>query len=130
MTHVFTQAAQQAIVLLKNEDDILPLDESKYKGSNGMKIAMIGPHFNATTIMLSENNYHGSNVIVNTNSPYQSMQRRGVNLLYALGCDIICNTSTGLTEAVNASKQADVALVYLGLHPGQGDNPAREDDMT
>lgn len=45
------EAAQQAIVLLKNEGNVLPLKA-------GGKVAVVGPHFNATDVMIS--NYHGS----------------------------------------------------------------------
>ena len=45
------EAAQQAIVLLKNDAHTLPL-------ARGSNIAIIGPHFNATELLIS--NYHGS----------------------------------------------------------------------
>ena len=45
------EAAQQAVVLLKNEKNVLPLQP-------GLKIAIVGPHFNATDLLIS--NYHGS----------------------------------------------------------------------
>jgi beta-glucosidase-like glycosyl hydrolase len=45
-----TEAAQQGIVLLKNEG-VLPLKA-------GGKVAVVGPHFNVTDVMIS--NYHGS----------------------------------------------------------------------
>lgn len=45
-------AARQAIVLLKNDDNTLPLDASKYKS-----IALVGPHANATEAMIG--NYAG-----------------------------------------------------------------------
>ena len=45
------EAAQQSIVLLKNDVGVLPLQP-------GSKIAIVGPHFNATQLLMS--NYHGS----------------------------------------------------------------------
>jgi beta-glucosidase-like glycosyl hydrolase len=45
------EAAQQAVVLLKNEAGTLPL-------AAGSKIAVVGPHYNATELLIS--NYHGS----------------------------------------------------------------------
>lgn len=48
-------AAQQGIVLLKNEGNLLPLSKSQV-------VALIGPHFNATQDMLSI--YHGTNTLV------------------------------------------------------------------
>lgn len=45
-------AARQALVLLKNEDNTLPLDSKKFKN-----IALIGPHANSTKAMIG--NYEG-----------------------------------------------------------------------
>ena len=39
------EAAEEAIVLLKNDGNLLPLDDSK-------TVAVLGPHFNATQDML------------------------------------------------------------------------------
>ena len=47
------EAARQTVVLLKNEAGTLPLGQ---KGAQN--IAIVGPHFNATSLLLS--NYHGS----------------------------------------------------------------------
>ena len=57
---VALDAAKQGIVLLKNENNILPLDIR-----SNLNIALIGPHANATQVMLS--NYHGSNTVSITN---------------------------------------------------------------
>ncbi len=112
-------AAEQAIVLLKNDGGILPLDSSK-------KIAAIGPHANATQDMLSI--YRGTNTLVNSHSPYQVMMKMGASVTYAQGCDISCGSTDGFGDAVAAAKAADIAVVFVGLHPGQGDTPAREDE--
>ena len=47
------EAALQGIVLLQNKNNLLPLDPTLKK-----KIAIIGPHLNATSALLS--NYHGA----------------------------------------------------------------------
>ena len=47
-----TEAARQGIVLLKNDNDTLPLDPSTIK-----TLAVVGPHANATSVMLG--NYAG-----------------------------------------------------------------------
>lgn len=46
------EAAREGIVLLKNDAQTLPLDPSKFKS-----VALIGPHANATKVMLG--NYEG-----------------------------------------------------------------------
>ena len=104
-------AAEQGIVLLKN-NGILPLSSN----GNGKSIAIIGPHGNATVDMLS--NYHGTNILVNSNSPYEAfMASGGYKVTYSMGCDYGCNSTAGFTEAVTAAKNSDYALVFLGLHP-------------
>ena len=55
---VALNAARQSIVLLKNENNILPLDLT-----SNLNIALIGPHANATQVMLSS--YHGPNTVSN-----------------------------------------------------------------
>jgi hypothetical protein len=70
---------------------------------------------------------------------------------FAAGCDILvgCNSSSGIAAAVALAKTAvcvrvcrappcrritcarppqDVAIVFVGLHPGQGGGDAREDE--
>ena len=49
-----TEAAQQSIVLLKNNNKSLPLDVNQLKNK---RIALIGPNANATELMLGS--YHG-----------------------------------------------------------------------
>eukprot|EP01084_Bolivina_argentea_P034812 64482_1 len=112
-------AAKQSIVLLKNNNNILPLKKT-------MNIACIGPHGNGTQDMLSI--YHGTNTLVNSHSPYQAMKANGISVTYTQACDIDCNSTSGFTNAVSAAKAADVAVVFLGLHPGQGYTAAREDE--
>lgn len=53
-----TEAARQGTVLLKNDNDTLPLDTSTFK-----TLAVVGPHANATSVMLG--NYAGQNLAKN-----------------------------------------------------------------
>jgi len=112
-------AAQQGIILLKNEGDLLPLAKEK-------RVAIIGPHANATRDMLSI--YVGDNTLVNSHSPYQAISNSGVKTTYAVGSALYGTDTSGFAEAVGAAKDADVAIVFIGLHPGQGQNDAREDE--
>ena len=124
------EAAEQGMVLLKNEGDLLPL-------AANTKVALIGPHLNATQDMLS--NYHGTNVLVESNSPLQAFQRynNGVNLVgYEAACNMLldgCSTlpPANLSRAQALAQQADVAIVFLGLHPYREDsNPAMESEAV
>jgi len=44
------------------------------------------------------------------------------------GCDLASTDTSGFAAAENAAKMADVAIVFVGLHPGQGGGEAREDE--
>ena len=95
------------MVLLKNEDGILPLKPKQ-------KIAVIGelakfPRFQGA----------GTSFINPTrlDSALECLQRLKTNLTYARGYDRTCDKADKelLREAVNAAKAADVAVVFAGL---------------
>eukprot|EP00054_Salpingoeca_dolichothecata_P016810 m.99173 g.99173 ORF g.99173 m.99173 type:complete len:931 (+) comp22155_c0_seq2:48-2840(+) len=115
------EAAQQGTILLQNNDTVLPLQNLAQT-----KIAVVGPHYNATQDLLS--NYHGSNTLVNSHSPLQAMQAdpRFQVVAFAQGCDVQCNTTSGFQAAINAATKADVTVVVVGLlpsHPSQTVEP-------
>ena len=124
-------AAEQGMVLLKNKNNLLPL-------SKDSSIAMIGPHFNATQELNSI--YHGTVNIVNRMSPYQILKKNNINIKsHSIGCSTTspsddptsCTSTDGFSEAIKAAKGADIALVFVGLSPGQMNNKtsdAREDE--
>eukprot|EP01083_Nonionella_stella_P197311 725554_1 len=47
---------------------------------------------------------------------------------YAEGCNYLCTNTSGFQDAVNAAKNAEVAIVFLGLHPGTNCEEACEDE--
>jgi beta-glucosidase-like glycosyl hydrolase len=108
------EAARQLIVLLKNDEKVLPLDMSKIQ-----TVAVVGPHGNATQDLLS--NYHGTNTLVNSHSPLQALtQALGrEKVKYSRGCNISDNDKSGIADAVNVVKSSDVALVFVGLDQSQ-----------
>lgn len=113
------EAARQSIVLLKNENELLPLDRNKYK-----KIAIIGP--NADQCHLGGYSQQPRVQI----SPLQALKEKykDVEFIYAPGCKLTLNgnkrTSTKLAprvenlqlikEAMLAAKDADVIVLMLG----------------
>lgn len=72
------QAARKSIVLLKNQDNLLPLSK------NVKTLAIIGPNADNAEVMLA--NYHGFPTHVVT--PLEGLQRKlpNTNILYAKGC--------------------------------------------
>ena len=107
---VALKAAQQAIVLLQNRDNFLPLDRSKLK-----KIAVVGP----LADQIITNNYSGKvGVAV---SPLQGIKDRaaqGTEVLHARGCDVSKTTdaATQIDEATAIARSADVAILFVGTN--------------
>ncbi|HKJ43257.1 MAG TPA: glycoside hydrolase family 3 N-terminal domain-containing protein [Sunxiuqinia sp.] len=113
------EAARQSIVLLKNENNLLPLDKSKYK-----KIAVIGP--NADKCILGGYS-HMPRVTV---SPLEALKEKysHVDVAYAPGCQLnVGKNKRGpsvlashednlklISNAVLVAKDADVIVLMLG----------------
>jgi Beta-glucosidase-related glycosidases len=113
------EAARQSLVLLKNNNTLLPLDRKKFK-----RIAIIGP--NADECILG--GY--SQIPRNTISPLQAIKEKykDVEVIYARGCNLTLDNqrraatklaSHGenlplIKEAMNVAKNADVVVLMLG----------------
>ncbi|HJZ65984.1 MAG TPA: glycoside hydrolase family 3 N-terminal domain-containing protein [Candidatus Acidoferrum sp.] len=116
------KAAREAIVLMKNEGGLLPLDKSKYK-----RVAVIGP--NAGELHLggySNKPGRGVSILQGVKDKLGS----GAEILYAEGCKITESTpqwgadkvvlgdaalnAKRIAEAVNVAKKADVVILVLG----------------
>ncbi len=99
--------ASESMVLLKNEDCILPLDKSK-------KIAFIGE-------MARNPRYQGagSSLINPTelDSAYQEFLKEGYRVAYARGYDKSTDVPDEklITQAAELAEKADIAVVFIGL---------------
>jgi beta-glucosidase len=104
------QAARASLVLLRNENFFLPLNETKLQ-----KIAVIGPNANATQTLLGY--YYG--IPPKIVSVLDSLQTRFFprkKITYAAGCaNITCQSSSLIKEAVEVAKGADVVILVAGL---------------
>ncbi|XWS38889.1 hypothetical protein CRYUN_Cryun18bG0001800 [Craigia yunnanensis] len=101
------EAARQGIVLLKNDNETLPLDPAKFKS-----LALIGPHANATEAMIG--NYAG--VPCKHISPIEGFSAFG-QVTYERGCpDIKCPNDSLIQPAVNVAKNADAILLFVGIN--------------
>lgn len=101
--------AEKSIVLLKNENQVLPLSKSL------KKIAVIGP------LGKSEKDMQGFWSIQwqndNLVSLYQGLKNKvgdKTELLYAKGCEIEGTSTAGFAEAIETAKQADVVIMAIG----------------
>jgi len=103
------RAAQESIVLLKNESGFLPLAKT------WRTIAVIGPNADDAEVLLG--NYHGTPSASVT--PLQGIRAAlpATNVLYAAGCDILGNDTTGYAESITLAQQAEVVIFVAGLSP-------------
>jgi beta-glucosidase len=104
------KAAQDAIVLLINRNEFLPLDKNKLK-----RIAVVGPHADTFTL----GGYSGK--AQDPVKPLQGIRNRaapGTEVLFARGCSISggTNETNIITQAADVARGADVAIVYVGTN--------------
>jgi beta-glucosidase-like glycosyl hydrolase len=117
------QVAREGIVLLKNENNILPLKKDLHS------IAVIGP--NADNGLNQLGDYSPHVVPQHVTTVLEGIQRAvspATRVIYAKGCEVIGGGQEDLENAVEAAKQADVAVVVLGEHPRDGDHGVQPTD--
>ncbi|XP_071924046.1 beta-xylosidase/alpha-L-arabinofuranosidase 2-like [Coffea arabica] len=101
------EAARQGMVLLKNDDAVLPLN-----GQDIKSIALVGPHANVTTTMIG--NYHG--IPCGYTSPLDAFKQSIGNVLYAIDCaDVACDNGSSFSPAIQAARDADATVIVAGL---------------
>jgi beta-glucosidase len=104
--------AEKSIVLLKNQNNILPLSK------NIKTIAFIGPLVKA----VKQNKGYWDVDVPGVDSNFIVSQWEGLvnkvdantKLLYAKGCDIEGKDKSGFDEAVKVAKKADVVILSIG----------------
>jgi beta-glucosidase len=109
------KAAEEAIVLLKNMplengSSPLPLAESE------KKIALIGPLADNSGEMTGSwgENRRDPDVVTVKDALEARAKQIGGSVTYAKGTEILGESEAGFAEAVEAAKQADVAVLALG----------------
>jgi beta-glucosidase-like glycosyl hydrolase len=100
------EAANQGLVLVKNDNNRLPLAKGKVNS-----IAALGPHGDATSAMQS--NYHGTAPFIV--SPATGFLNYTDNVTVVHGCDISTNDTKAIPDAVTAAKAADAVVLFVGL---------------
>lgn len=105
------RVAEESVVLLKNERELLPITKEKYQ-----KVAVLGA-------FAKEPRYQGGGcTLVNPiriSSPYEEMEQLAkgeIQLTYAKGYELRDETSEALLkEAKQTAKEADAAVIFAGL---------------
>ena len=117
---IAARLAAESMVLLKNENNVLPLTDKK-------KIAVIGPMAKNGWDLLGSWRGHGKDTDVAM--LYDGMAAEFVGkaeLRYALGCNTQGDNREGFAEALEAARWSDVVVLCLGeMMTWSGENASR-----
>lgn len=107
------EVAQETLVLLKNDKNILPLSKSL------KSIALIGPLTKSKSNPLGGWDALGDSTMVTTF--YEGIEKElegKVKINYAEGCKILGKDKSGFNAAVKAAKASEVVVMFVGEHRG------------
>ena len=103
------RAAREGIVLLKNDNNLLPLKR------NLKSIAVIGPNSNNASNLFGD--YAPHVVLQSVETILDGIKAKispSTRVSYVKGCGVNTQDESGFPEAVAAAKHADVAIVVVG----------------
>ena len=102
------QIAEESIVLLKNSENLLPLNNKELKS-----IAVIGPNADKVQFgdySITKNNEYGTTVL----QGIKQHVGKNVKINYTEGCGITRLSKDGFEEAARLAKESDVTVLVLG----------------
>ncbi len=100
--------AEESIVLLKNKEQLLPLDKNELKS-----IAVIGP--NADQVQFGDYSVTKSNAYgVTLLQGIKELTGEDIKVNYARGCGISDLDTSGFNEAIEAAKKSDIVVLAIG----------------
>lgn len=103
------EIARHSIVLLKNEKEILPLSKT------AKKIVVIGaPATDKNAPLGCWSAYGKAENVVSVLEGIKKKASPATEILYAKGCEIEGNSTSGFAEAIQKAKQSDVVILVLG----------------
>ena len=108
------EMAKKAMILLKNVNNLLPLDVNKIKS-----LAVIGPNAHeeqpkkGTYSLLG--GYSGlPPFYVSALEGIQNKVGKDIQINYAKGCDLLSNSKDGFPKAIAAAKKSDAVVLVVG----------------
>ena len=102
------QIAEESIILLKNDKQLLPLNINNLKS-----LAVIGPNANQVQYgdySSTRDNRSGTNIL----DGIKQLTGNKIKVNYAKGCDLSSPDKSGFDEAINAANNSDAVVVVLG----------------
>jgi beta-glucosidase len=116
-------AAEKSFVLLKNEEQNLPIKKSI------RSLAVIGNLADNKAEMNS--NWAGDGKPNDPITVVQSLREKypNIRLRYEAACDIPCNSDAGFKQAVDAAKDSDFTVLVLGEGQGMSGEAASRSDI-
>lgn len=115
------RAGREGIVLLKNDNHLLPLKK------NLKSIAIIGP--NADNAMNQLGDYSPHKVLQHVVTIAEGIRAKagpGTKVITVKGCGVLSDDTSGFPDAVRAAKAADVAIVVVGENEGSYEGAEKE----
>jgi beta-glucosidase len=113
------KAAQEAIVLLKNQNNLLPLDKTRLH-----RVLVVGPLATGRNVGGYSNGRPKFHIDVLTGL---KTALPGAQVVYDKGCDLTGTSDAGLAQAVADAASADVIIAVVGHTRGQaGENLDRD----
>ncbi|POY38352.1 beta-glucosidase [Solitalea longa] len=108
-TQLANQVAKESIILLKNENHLLPLQK------NLKRIAVIGPNANNSYNQLGDYTApQQEDRVVTVLEGIRNKVGKNAEVTYVKGCNIRDTTEQSIAEAVELAKKSEVAIVVLG----------------
>jgi len=119
------RAGREGIVLLKNDNNLLPLKKDL------KSVAVIGP--NADDVMNQLGDYSPHKVLQHVTTIIEGMKAAvspQTKVSQARGCEITGTDKSGFGEAVRAAKEAEVAIVVVGERQHETNTAALHGEAT
>ncbi|MHA2391541.1 MAG: glycoside hydrolase family 3 C-terminal domain-containing protein [Promethearchaeota archaeon] len=102
------QTARESIVLLKNEENLLPLKKDL------KSIAVIGPNADTLSVLLGNYTSIPSRYTTFLDGIKNKVSSE-TKILYAKGCEMLDKSKEGFREAIQITKKCEIAIVVLGI---------------
>ncbi len=116
-------SARQSMTLLKNDKKTLPFSTDFQSGK--FNVAVIGPHYNVSSVLLGsylgEICYDGSDDCVPAFLPelqkfFDEKGANDISITYAEGCDVDCTSTNGFSNAYSVAQAADLVILMMGIN--------------